>query len=104
MKPVAIIGMSSIFPQAENLNQYWDNIPGEIDCITEIPASRREIKDYYDPNPDAPDKTYYKRGGFIPNIDFGPVEFGLPPNLLEATDVSQLLALVVAKACLPDFG
>ena len=25
MKPIAIIGMSSIFPQAEDLTQYWDN-------------------------------------------------------------------------------
>ena len=104
MKPIAIIGMSSIFPQAEDLTHYWDNILGEINCITEVPASRWEIKDYYDPNPDAPDKTYCKRGGFIPDIDFDPAEFGLPPNLLEVTDVSQLLALVVAKECLEDGG
>ena len=104
MKPIAIIGMSSIFPQAEDLTQYWDNILGEFNCITEVPPSRWEIKDYYDPNPNAPDKTYCKRGGFIPDIDFDPAEFGLPPNLLEATDVSQLLALVVAKACLEDGG
>ena len=104
MKPVAIIGMSSIFPQAEDLTQYWDNILGEINCITEVPASRWDIKDYYDPNPDAPDKSYCKYGGFIPDIDFDPAEFGLPPNLLEATDVSQLLALVAAKECLEDGG
>ncbi|MDP2964566.1 MAG: beta-ketoacyl synthase N-terminal-like domain-containing protein [Pelolinea sp.] len=104
MKPVAIIGMSSIFPQAEDLTQYWDNILGEINCITEVPASRWEIKDYYDPNPDAPDKSYCKYGGFIPDIDFDPAEFGLPPNILEATDVSQLLALVAAKECLEDGG
>ena len=104
MKPIAIIGMSSIFPQAQDLTQYWDNILREINCITEVPASRWEIKDYFDPNPDAPDKTYCKRGGFIPDIDFDPTEFGLPPNLLEATDVSQLLALVVAKECLEDGG
>ena len=104
MKPVAIIGMSSIFPQAEDLTRYWDNILGEVDCISEVPPSRWEIKDYYDPDPNAPDKTYCKRGGFIPDIDFDPAEFGLPPNILEATDVSQLLALVVAKACLEDGG
>ena len=104
MKPVAIIGMSSIFPQAEDLTRYWDNILGEVDCISEVPSSRWEIKDYYDPDPNAPDKTYCKRGGFIPDIDFDPAEFGLPPNILEATDVSQLLALVAAKACLEDGG
>jgi acyl transferase domain-containing protein len=104
MKPVAIIGISSIFPQAEDLTRYWDNILGEINCITDVPASRWDVKDYYDPNPDAPDKSYSKSGGFIPDIDFDPAEFGLPPNLLEATDVSQLLALIAAKACLEDGG
>lgn len=104
MKPVAIIGMSSIFPQAEDLTQYWDNILEETNCITEVPASRWDIKDYYDPNPDTPDKSYCKYGGFIPDIDFDPAEFGLPPNILEATDVSQLLALVAAKECLEDGG
>ena len=104
MKPIAIIGMSAIFPQANNLQAYWDNILNEIDSITEVPASRWAVEDYYDPDPNAPDKTYCKRGGFIPDIDFDPAEFGLPPNLLEVTDVSQLLGLVAAKACLEDGG
>ena len=104
MKPIAIIGMSAIFPQADNLQDYWDNILNEIDSITDVPASRWAVEDYYDPDPNAPDKTYCKRGGFIPDIDFDPVEFGLPPNILEVTDVSQLLGLVAAKACLEDGG
>ncbi|MBN2047226.1 MAG: acyltransferase domain-containing protein, partial [Anaerolineaceae bacterium] len=102
--PVAIIGLGSIFPQAENISTYWDNIFNEVDCVTDIPASRWAVDDYYDPNPAAPDKTYSKRGAFIPDIDFNPMEFGLPPNILEVTDVSQLLSLVVAKQALSDAG
>ena len=49
-------------------------------------------------------KTYCKRGGFIPHVDFNPVEFGIPPNILEVTDVSQLLSLVVAKEAMIDAG
>ena len=102
--PVAIIGMASIFPKARNLSEYWENILHKIDCIIDVPASRWDIADYYDPDPKAPDKTYCKRGGFIPDIDFDPAEFGLPPNILEVTDVSQLLALVVARDALEDAG
>ena len=102
--PIAIIGMASIFPKATNLPEYWDNILKKIDCITDVPASRWAIEDYYDPNPNAPDKTYCKRGGFIPDIEFDPVEFGLPPNILEVTDVSQLLGLVVARDAMEDAG
>jgi acyl transferase domain-containing protein len=102
--PIAIIGIASIFPQAKTLPEYWDNILGKIDSIVDVPASRWNIDDYYDPNPSAPDKVYCKRGGFIPDIDFDPMEFGLPPNILEVTDVSQLISLVVAKDAMEDAG
>jgi acyl transferase domain-containing protein len=101
---IAIIGMASIFPQAKNLQEYWENIIQKVDCITDVPASRWKIDDYYDPDPKAADKTYCKRGGFLPDIDFNPMEFGLPPNILEVTDISQLLGLVVAKDAIEDAG
>ena len=102
--PVAVIGLASLFPKATNVQEYWDNILKKIDCLSEVPASRWSVEDYYDPDPKAPDKAYNKRGGFIPDIDFDPTEFGLPPNILEVTDISQLLGLVVAKDALEDAG
>ncbi|MEI8306727.1 MAG: beta-ketoacyl synthase N-terminal-like domain-containing protein, partial [Chloroflexales bacterium] len=104
MEPVAIIGMASFFAQAHHLAAYWDNIVRERNSITDVPASRWNSADYYDPDPSAPDKTYCKRGGFLPDIDFDPLEFGLPPNILEVTDVSQLLALVAARQAFEDAG
>ncbi|WP_341525311.1 beta-ketoacyl synthase N-terminal-like domain-containing protein [Nostoc sp. UHCC 0302] len=101
---IAIIGMASIFPQSKNLQEYWEKIIHKVDCITDIPASHWNVEDYYDPNPKAADKTYCKRGGFLPEIDFNPMEFGMPPNILEVTDISQLLGLVVAKAAMEDAG
>ena len=35
---------------------------------------------------------------------FDPVEFGIPPHTLEATDTSQILGLVAAKMALTDAG
>lgn len=78
--PIAIVGLAGIFPQASNAQEYWENILGKIDCLTDVPPSRWRLEDYYDPNPAAPDKTYCRRGGFIPDIDFDPLEFGLPPT------------------------
>ena len=102
--PIAIVGLSAIFAKAANLPEYWDNIVKKIDGITDVPISRWQIDDYFDADPTKADKTYCKRGGFIPDIAFDPMEFGLPPNILELTDVSQLLALVVAKQALEDAG
>lgn len=102
--PIAIIGAAGIFAGAHNTREFWDNILRKVDSITDVPPSRWNIDDYYDPDPSVPDKTYCKRGGFIPDIDFNPLEFGLPPNILEVTDVSQLLSLVVARDVLEDAG
>src|SRR5688572_1175057 len=96
--------MACVFPQAASLAAFWDNIVKKRDCISDVPPDRWRIEDYYDPDPSAPDKTYSKRGGFIPDVPFDPVEFGLPPNLLEVTDNAQLLSLLVARQALEDAG
>ncbi|MCL1123491.1 type I polyketide synthase [Shewanella surugensis] len=100
--PIAIIGMASLFAHSRYLDQFWDLISDKIDGITDIPESHWQAQDYFDPNKSTPDKTYCKRGGFLPEVDFNPMEFGLPPNILELTDTSQLLSLLVAKDVLAD--
>jgi polyketide-type polyunsaturated fatty acid synthase PfaA len=102
--PIAITGLAALFAQANNLQEYWENILHKVDSITDVPPSRWKLEDYYDPDPRKPDKTYSKRGGFIPDIDFDPMEFGLPPNILEVTDILQLLSLHVARQVLNDAG
>ncbi|QDZ91680.1 SDR family NAD(P)-dependent oxidoreductase [Shewanella decolorationis] len=100
--PIAIVGMASIFANSRYLNKFWDLICDKIDAITDVPASHWSIDDYYDADKSKADKSYCKRGGFMPEVDFNPMEFGLPPNILELTDSSQLLSLVVAKEVLQD--
>ena len=100
--PIAVVGMASLMPDAKELNSYWDNIVEKVVSIVDVPSDRWSIEDYYDPDPFVKDKTYCKRGAFLPEIDFNPMEYGLPPNILEVTDVSQLLSLVVAKDVLED--
>ncbi|MEO0584840.1 MAG: beta-ketoacyl synthase N-terminal-like domain-containing protein, partial [Bacteroidota bacterium] len=102
--PIAVIGLSSIFADAKNVEEFWTNIIQGRDSITDVPDDRWAIEDYYDEDMFAPDKTYCKRGGFLPKIDFNPMEFGLPPNILEVTDASQLLGLVAARDAFEDAG
>ncbi|MFT7457166.1 MAG: polyketide-type polyunsaturated fatty acid synthase PfaA, partial [Marinobacter maritimus] len=102
--PIAIVGMSSVFAESKNLDQFWDNIVESVNGIRDIPEDRWAIDDYYSADKKAADKTYCKRGGFLPEVDFDPMEFGLPPNLLELTDITQLMSLVVARDVLADAG
>ncbi|WP_344404258.1 SDR family NAD(P)-dependent oxidoreductase [Streptomyces longisporus] len=102
--PIAIVGLAGLFPKSRDLREFWHNIVDAQDCIEDVPESHWNTADYYDPDPAAEDKTYVRRGGFLPEIAFNPMEFGLPPNTLEVTDILQLLSLTVARDVLRDAG
>ncbi|MCH8805344.1 MAG: SDR family NAD(P)-dependent oxidoreductase [Planctomycetes bacterium] len=96
--------MSCLFPDAPGLHEYWRLIRHSHDAIRDVPESHWSAADYLGEGPKTPDRTYCTRGGFLAPTDFDPVEFGIPPATLEATDTAQLLALVVGKRALADAG
>src|SRR3954451_4145428 len=103
-EPLAIVGIGCLFPKAAGLGEYWANIKAKVDGIGPVPATHWNPDDYFDADPKRPDMTYARRGGFLDPYPFPPAAFGIAPNDLEATDTSQLLALVVAQKALEDAG
>jgi acyl transferase domain-containing protein/NAD(P)-dependent dehydrogenase (short-subunit alcohol dehydrogenase family)/acyl carrier protein len=102
--PIAIVGMGCMFPKARDLIGFWRSLRRGTDGIGPTPSTHWLANDYFDPDPKRPDFTYCARGGFLSPAAFDPSEFGIPPTILEATDTSQLLGLMVAKAALEDAG
>ena len=102
MLPIAVVGLGALFPGSSTVEGYWRDIIELRDRLTEVPRSHWLRDDYFDANLGTPDKVYATKGGFIPAVDFSPIEFGMPPNALPATDTAQLLALVVAKRVLEE--
>src|SRR5271169_4336874 len=101
-EPVAIVGMTALFPGSTDAAGFWRDVLAGRDLLESVPSHYWLIEDYYDSDPSAPDKTYGKRGGFLSPIPFDAVAFGLPPSALPVTDSAQLLALVGAKRVLDD--
>lgn len=102
--PLAIVGIGCLFPKADGPGAYWANIKNAVDCITEVPSTHWDPDQYFDPDPKKADMTYARRGGFLSPVEFNPLEFGIAPRDIEATDTSQLLGLVAAKQALKDAG
>ncbi|MEU7632090.1 beta-ketoacyl synthase N-terminal-like domain-containing protein, partial [Nocardia sp. NPDC049220] len=98
--PVAIVGVSALLPGPPGADGFWRTIVSGADRVTAVPATHWLVDDYYDADPGAPDKTYARRGAFLSPVPFDPLSFGIPPKTIEATDTSQLLALVVAEQLL----
>jgi acyl transferase domain-containing protein len=101
-QPIAIVGVSAIFPGSHDANGFWRDILAGKDLLTDVPSTHWRIDDYYDADPAAPDKTYARRGGFLAPMDFDALGWGIPPSTIPATDTSQLLALIAARAVLED--
>ncbi|WP_370949090.1 SDR family oxidoreductase [Amycolatopsis sp. cg5] len=100
---IAIVGMSCMFPQAPDLTTFWANILGGVDSVTEVPARRWDQSLYYDPDGDG-SRTPSRWGGFLPEIPFDPLSYGIPPSSLSAIEPVQLLALEAARRALVDAG
>ncbi|MEM7348512.1 MAG: beta-ketoacyl synthase N-terminal-like domain-containing protein, partial [Chloroflexota bacterium] len=91
---VAIIGMSGRFPGAANIDAYWHNLKAGICSITEVPADRWRIDQFYDPRPQASAASYSKWGGFLTDIDkFDPLFFNISPAEARVMDPQQRLVL-----------
>jgi len=101
---IAIVGMASMFPEASNLKEYYQNIVNRVDAIREVKDERWRAADFFDPDPQTPDKTYSKWGGFLKDIQFDPTKYGIPPASLSCIEPMQLLALEVAWQALEDAG
>ena len=100
--PLAVIGVSALFPGSTDATGFWKDILAGSDLLGPVPDTHWLIEDYYDPDPSVPDKTYANRGGFLRNIDFDALSWGIPPSIVPATDTAQLLALIMAQRVLND--
>jgi len=102
LPPIAIVGISALFPRSATGDVFWRHILAGKDLITDVPPGHWLIEDYFDRDPTRPGKTYAKRGGFLDPVRFDPVDHSVPPANLSATDTVQLLSLVVTKRLLAD--
>ncbi|MEV4146704.1 SDR family NAD(P)-dependent oxidoreductase [Amycolatopsis sp. NPDC049691] len=100
---IAIVGMACMFPQAPDLATFWANVLAGADAVTEVPPQRWDTSLYYDAGGQG-EKTPSRWGGFLPEIGFDPLKYGIPPSSLASIEPVQLLALEAAHRALVDAG
>lgn len=101
---IAIIGMACFLPGANNVRAYWENVLGRVNAVTEVPLDHWDWRLYYDADPKARDKICSKWGGFLADLPFDPLLFGMPPNSLTSIEPVQLYALEAVRRALADAG
>lgn len=101
---IAVIGMSGIFPKAENVNEFWRNLIGGIDGVEELPATYLNQKAFFSTKKQ-PGKTRCKWGGILKDRDcFDPLFFNLSPKEAESMNPHQRLVLQEGWRAIEDAG
>ncbi len=102
---VAIIGVSGRYPQAPDLERFWDNLASGRSCATEVPADRWRWQDYHDPEKGKAGKSYTRWGGFLDDIDkFDPLFFRIAPKEAKKIDPQERLFLETSYHAIEDSG
>ncbi len=96
---IAVIGMSGLYPGADNVEEFWANLLTGKDSVTEGPKKRWKDSKLFGGtvNEIEPGKSYSKWGGFLEHIDyFDPGFFHLSPREAEVMDPQERLFLETA--------
>ncbi|MGO4775245.1 polyketide synthase, partial [Lysobacter sp. 2RAB21] len=102
---VAIIGVSGRYPQAPDLESFWDNLASGRSCASEVPADRWRWQDYYDAQKGQPGKSCTRWGGFLDDIDkFDPLFFRIAPKEAKKIDPQERLFLETSYHAIEDSG
>ncbi|MEA5503996.1 polyketide synthase [Halotia wernerae UHCC 0503] len=106
MEKIAIIGLSCLFPDANNPEQFWQNLSEAKDSTSSVTVDEMGVNPtiFYDPVKGQPEKFYFLKGGFVRNFKFDASEYNLPATLLEGLDNTFKWSLYAAKQAIMHSG
>ncbi|NOY17304.1 MAG: SDR family NAD(P)-dependent oxidoreductase [Gammaproteobacteria bacterium] len=102
---IAIVGMACRFPQAGDLEAYWELLRAGRDAIRNVPDGRWDRRMFADYEPIVTGNMSIERAGFLENIEqFDPYFFKISPREACRIDPQQRLLLEVAWEALEHGG
>jgi acyl transferase domain-containing protein len=102
---IAIVGIACRYPNANDYNEYWENLIKGINSIREITQDRWDVDEYYSQDLTLPNKIASKWGGLIDGIDFFDNQFfNISPHEAQEMDPQQRLLLEETWHCIEDSG
>ncbi|OBG21202.1 polyketide synthase [Mycolicibacterium celeriflavum] len=102
---LAVIGYAARFPGARDADEFWDVLREGRDAVSEVPADRWDVDEFFDPDPDAPGKVVTRRAGFADDVTgFDAPFFGMSTREVRLMDPQHRLLLETAWHALEHSG
>ena len=101
---IAVIGIAGKYPDAANVEEFWQNIVSKKYSIIEVPKEKLDLELYYDKDRKAEDKTYSHIAGVLKESDFDHEKFGYTKEEAGFIGRSQKVILETAFNALEDAG
>ena len=108
-EPIAVIGLAAIMPDAENVEQFWQNIIDAKVSIKQIPEGRwpgpsNNFWKQGGPGNVEEGYTYSKIGALVKGYEFDWRRWRQPPGTLPQIDICQQWAVTVSADAIEDAG
>ena len=108
-EPIAVVGVGAMMPDADDIEQFWQNIVDAKVSIKDVEESRwpGKIENFWKSGgPGNIDEgfTYAKIGAFVEGFEFNWRRWRQPPGTLGQIDPCQLWAVEVSAAALDSSG
>lgn len=103
-EPIAIVGISCLYPGASTPLEFWDNVLAQRRAFRRLPHERLRSEDYFDSDPKAADKTYSPHAAVIEGYEFDRAGFRVVGSTYRSADLAHWLALDIASKSLTDAG
>jgi acyl transferase domain-containing protein/short-subunit dehydrogenase/acyl carrier protein len=102
---VAVVGLGALFPDAMNVEQFWQNIVQKKVSIRELPEELLESEVFYRPellgSINKQDKTTTNIAAYIEGLEYQTTrKYRIPPSVTEHMDENQHAALYTADQAL----
>ena len=102
---IAVIGVSGRFPQSPDLAEFWKNLDGAKDLVSETPPDRWQWRSLPGGNAQTEERSVARWGGFIADLDkFDAAFFGITPREAAFLDPRLRLLLETVWATFEDAG
>lgn len=102
---IAIVGLATQYPDADNPQTFWQNLLDKKDSRTQISREKLNANpSNYQGVQGQSDRFYCDKGGYIQHFEFDAKGYQLPESAFDGLDESFLWALDCSRKALQDAG